>query len=447
MRSAGFPSAERELLISPSADLRAEDLQRYLNLSEAHGWRDTLRELVRHPEHPPLYFLLARLVREGLGASMEHVRQLSALFSLFALPAMFWLAMEVSGSIGLATTAAGTMAVSPLQLLYAQEARPYSLLVLLTALASAAYLRLRRAPDRLTWGLYGLLLLAGLYTSLLFLLIPLSHGLHALLRRNPTGHRRRWASATGLALLGFLPWAGIMVSRREALIQHTAWLREPPPSLPFGTLRSLHWSSPFLDLGHPLPQGWALGALPLVVGLSLSGAVLLARRSPSGGWSALLLLLLANVLVLELGDRLTGGQHALVTRYLLPGLLGFQILVAANFWALLRSSHGRVLGVGLLVACLLGGALSCRAILTAETWWSRYAIHQPAVLAYFLDAYPGSAMEIVNSPTSFGEAISLAQRLAPHTRLQFTESYSHPGSGAIVYRNQLGQVVLAAPTS
>lgn len=443
LRTAGYATSAGDLqaLASGSGTLTAQQLQRYLQLSADHGWADTLRELAGHPEHPPLYFLLARMVRETFGDSMARVRQLSGLFSLLVMPAVFWLAREVSGSTGTATVAAGTLALSPLQLLQAQDARPYSLLVLLTALACAAYLQLRRSPGLLLGCAYGLILLAGLYTSLLFLLVPLSQGLHALVLKHPAGHRRRWAVATTAAFVAFLPWAGVMRAQRSALLQHTDWLRQAPATLPVTRIRSLHWSAPYLDLGDPSPPWWPFIVLPLLLGLTIAGAIQLVRQGPSRGGSLLVVLLLVNGLALELADLLLGGQHALVTRYLLPGLLSVRILVATAIWSLLSCRRGRAAGVGLLAALLLAGAVSCGSILSAETWWSRYPLHQPSVLRHFLRSYPGSELVVVASPTSLGEVISLSQRLPPETRIHFAAHFLPSHTGRVAYMNQMGQVI------
>ncbi|WP_071778259.1 glycosyltransferase family 39 protein [Cyanobium sp. PCC 7001] len=443
LRTAGFPPLE------PPAQLTAGELQQFLRLSADHGWSATLRELARHPEHPPLYFLLARLVREGFGEAMVSVRLLSALFSVLLVPAVYWLGWEVSGSLGLAALAAGMAVVSPLQLLYAQEARPYSLLVLLTALACAGLLRLRRGPGPLPFWSYVLTLVAGLYTSLIFVLVPLSHGLHGLLPGQPAGHRRRWGAAMAIALVAFLPWLWILGVRLEAFLRHTAWLRVVPPAPPDAWLRGLHWSAPFVDLGGQPPPWWPAAALTVVLALAGAGALVLARRTTSPGWSLLVLLLLLNLLVLEAGDLATGGRHAQMTRYLLPGLLGAQMLVAGALWGLVSVRGSRPAGVLLLVAALLAGALSCRSILAADTWWHQYRLYRPTRVQAALWAHPGSQLRLVRSPTSLGEAIALAQRLDPDTPLCFVAaplSSGAPGppAAAVVQASDLGQVVLPA---
>ena len=191
LRSAGHPSSALEAQTGQAVPVTAASLQAYLKLSPLYGWRDTFRALSSHPEHPPLYFLLARLVREGLNDSIAALRALSGLFSLLVLPVGYQLGRTVSGSSRAGALTVVLLALSPLQLLYAQDARPYSLLFLFTALACLQYMRLRRCGGAGACALCGLTLVGGVYTSLLFLVVPISHGLHAALPGSPPGHWRR----------------------------------------------------------------------------------------------------------------------------------------------------------------------------------------------------------------------------------------------------------------
>ncbi len=444
LRSAGYPAADLDALTAPSDLLPAGLLRRTLFLRDDLGWGDTLRELMGHPEHPPLYFLLVRLLRQGWSDSTESMRQLSALFSLLALPAMYLLTLELSGRSGLSAVVVALVAVSPLHLLIAQDARPYSLLVLLTALGSWSHLRLQRTGGAFACVRYTLILVAGLYTSLLFLLIPLSHGLHLLLPGHTPAQRRHWTGATAAAVLAFLPWVAVLATRLDRLVSHTAWLRDPPSTLAAPLVRGLHWSSPFVDLGQQTPPWGPILVLPALLALMGTGVVTLARCGRPGGWSLLVLLAGLNVLAVALPDLVLGGRHSLMTRYLLPATLSLQVLIAAGLWSRLRSRRWQAWGVALLVILLVGGAASCGSIQASETWWSRYTLHEPATLKTILQAHPGAVLHVVRSPTSLGEAISLAQKLDPETRLRFVDAYLPAGTAGVLYTNHLGQVLAPA---
>lgn len=441
LRSAGYPDAALAALTMQHEPIPAASLQTSLKLSPLHPWADTLGALASHPEHPPLYFLLARLVRERLNDSISALRQLSGLFSLLAIPAIDTLSGQVSARAGVAAVVMVMAAVSPLQLLYAQDARPYSLLFLLTILACSAYLRMRRRGDAASSWMYCLTLVSGLYTSLIFVVVLLSHGLHAWLSVNPPSHKRRWGIATAGAAVAFLPWLLVIVRGLGPLVRHTAWLREAPGSLPAPLIRSLHWSSPFLDLGDGAPVWLPLLLLPLLVALAWVGITALRRQGEPGGWSLLLLLLVCNGLAVTLPDLLLGGRHSLVTRYLLPSSVSVLLLVAAGLEALLQKQRLRLAGLILLALLVMGETTSCWAILNSDTWWSRYNFALPAIRDQ-LEGHPGRVLRVVRSSSSTGEALALSQKLRPETLLVFADAPLPPEHPAVLSSHRLGQVLI-----
>jgi uncharacterized membrane protein len=72
------------------------------------------------------------------------------------------------------------LAISPFQILYAQESREYSLWMLITVLSSIALLRAIRLKTRLTWVIYGVTLVFGLYTYPFFALTIIGYGIYAI---------------------------------------------------------------------------------------------------------------------------------------------------------------------------------------------------------------------------------------------------------------------------
>ena len=117
----------------------------------APGIRDTL-EVVRDGERsPPLYYLVAWLWSKPFGTGEIGLRSLTALIGGLTVPVAWWAGRELaSPRAGL--LAAAFVAVNPCLVWYSQEARSYSLLVLLTAIAIAALAcALRRSETRGIW--------------------------------------------------------------------------------------------------------------------------------------------------------------------------------------------------------------------------------------------------------------------------------------------------------
>jgi 4-amino-4-deoxy-L-arabinose transferase-like glycosyltransferase len=95
---------------------------------------DMLSTIPHTESTPPLYYVLAWLWTQVLGHGAVGMRSLSALAGTAAVPAVY-AAGRALASERVGIVAAGLAAVSPLLVWYSQEARSYSLLVLLAALS------------------------------------------------------------------------------------------------------------------------------------------------------------------------------------------------------------------------------------------------------------------------------------------------------------------------
>ena len=97
----------------------------------------TVKVLVwEDPEQTPLYFVLARAWVKVFGPSTTILRAFSAFLSIISFPLVFLLGRELFRRSLEGWIAVGLFAVSPLHLVYAQEARQYMLWVDLVLLAS-----------------------------------------------------------------------------------------------------------------------------------------------------------------------------------------------------------------------------------------------------------------------------------------------------------------------
>ena len=179
---------------------------------------DTLRSLLDHPEHPPLFYLLCWGWVKTFGTSLAAFRGVSALASTLTFVALPFLAWELFASAAAAIITPLLFAVSPVHLLYAQEARQYALWTLLTVLATWALRRAVRLRHWRAWGVYAVCLGLTFYTSVLSLFIVVAHGLYGLW----VLPRRRWRS---------WPAASTPTTRR-AWCRLMSWRCSRPPSSP-----------------------------------------------------------------------------------------------------------------------------------------------------------------------------------------------------------------------
>ena len=107
------------------------------------GWRQTV-QVLRKNVHPPLFFFLMNRWTQAFGSDPAPLRVPAVIFGVLCIPLMFAVARSMwsEGGGGFALLATALMAFSGYQVDHAQDARPYTLLVLLTLAAMWLVLRL-----------------------------------------------------------------------------------------------------------------------------------------------------------------------------------------------------------------------------------------------------------------------------------------------------------------
>ena len=102
---------------------------------------DMLHWIIQIDQHPPLYYLLLHSWVALAGDTPFYARLLSALFGTATIPFIYLTGRRIGGpTVGV--TAAVLLAVSPLNIYFAQEARMYALLTFTVAVAIYALARL-----------------------------------------------------------------------------------------------------------------------------------------------------------------------------------------------------------------------------------------------------------------------------------------------------------------
>jgi uncharacterized membrane protein len=217
--------------------------------------------------HPPLFFCLLYRWMSWLNPNSENwiwaLRSLSALMGVGAIASVYWLnRVAFSASAGL--MAAAVMAVSPFAVYLSQEARQYTLPMLLISLALAGLVQMQQDlhPGRrlrpavwLGWVIVNSL---GLYIHYFFALVLVAQimalGGWMLWQRRMISPRS-WA-AVGLAIAGitlsYLPWLTVLlghISRPE-----TTWL----------TSQEVDWESRIAPIYQAI-AGWVVMVITLPV--------------------------------------------------------------------------------------------------------------------------------------------------------------------------------------
>ena len=126
-----------------------------------------------HEATPPLYYVLVWLWSHVFGEGEVALRSLSAVLGTAAVPVAYLAARELfDARVGL--VAAALVAVNPFFVWYSQEARSYSLLVLMAALSLLAWARALADPDGRRLAAWALAAAGALLTHWFaaFLLLP-----------------------------------------------------------------------------------------------------------------------------------------------------------------------------------------------------------------------------------------------------------------------------------
>ncbi len=390
-----------------------QELQRYQHPNPDQGWKATFSALATHPEHGPLYYVLGRLWAKAFADPVMAFRSLSAVISLLLLPAVYWLARNLFDARSIAWCAVLLVALSPFDLLYAQEARQYALWGVVTAFSSAALLHALAHGRRRDWGWYGLSVLLGFYTHLMYAFTVLAHGAYLLANRELRNLPclRSWSAAVGLGVLPFLPWLFLFFTGLEKVEKVTGWMRQPASAVQLLEAWGLHVNRLFFDF--PGSQV-AVPASVLLVGLALYRLV---RRTPRRVWSFPVLLLVITAGAVMLPDLLSGGRRSLEMRYLVPGLLVLQLTVAYLLGSMIEGARARWLVTAGALVLVSGALVSDVAIVRADTWWNKLVGYHNPEVAQIVNAAPRPLVITTLGDINPGEILSLSYLFDDRVRL------------------------------
>ncbi|MEA5471093.1 glycosyltransferase family 39 protein [Spirulina sp. 06S082] len=337
MRVSGYLRDEVARSLATGLPLSPADLLEFQQIRRDLPWFHLLQVLGQSPEHSPLYFLLARIWAECFGTSVTAMRSLSVGFGLLALPAMYGLGRSLFATPRQDTTEAGKLvgwlamglfAISPLFVAYAQEARPYSLWILLLILLQRFLWR--SLEQGKGWFFYTLCLILSLYTSLLTLFVVLGQGCAAIWLYPQ--RRRMYLLTTAIAFFVFLPWCWVAIAAWPTLQNNTTWMQMPMPL--WAILGVWFYSLAVLFFDVPVAAGMpAIMGIQIVVAIATVSCIgyatyFLLRHAPRSLGLFVLMGGISTPLTLLAIDLIRNGQAAATTRYLMPVHLGASIAVA-----------------------------------------------------------------------------------------------------------------------
>lgn len=447
LRISGYSAIEvnKSLFNGNVVDLEA--LQRYQQPNPSKTVADTVLSLaIDDSQHPPLYYVLVRQWAMVFGASVTAVRSLSVVISLLVFPSVFWLCQELfaEGATALNQTqianltsgmAIALISLSPFHVLYAQEAREYSLWAVMILLSGAALLRAMRVNTLSAWGLFTVLLILGLYTQPIMLFVAVSFGVCLLIVERFQVNRVTVSGLLALVLgvVAFIPWLGIIAKSWSKT--GATWTSVPIPLPILLKTWGLHLARVFIltegDFGF---DHWttyvSLPLLILLVGLAF---YCLYRQTTVRVWLFAIALTSSAFLPLGLMDLVVGGQRSVSSRYLVPFYVGIPIVVAYLLshhllrWQNALRGESAIqyrLWQGITVLVLSVSLTFCVLNTQSSTAWTKGINYNLPTVAKFINAAPQPLLVSNSFGINFGTTFALSRQLDQKVKLQLVDGIS-----------------------
>ncbi len=157
---------------------------------------------------PPFYYIVLHYWSGIFGTSEIAIRSLSVLFSMAALSTIFLLAKKIF-NMKVAIITAALFATEMLQVQYAQEARAFTLFMLLAWLSTLLFVY--SIQERKYLIPYVIVSALALYTLQLMVAVILIH--NTLFFLGGKKETKKWLIAQAAILMLFLPWIGIFAKQ------------------------------------------------------------------------------------------------------------------------------------------------------------------------------------------------------------------------------------------
>jgi uncharacterized membrane protein len=428
LRISGYTSTDLVKEVYNGEVISVENLlQNYQYPNNTKNLNDSIKALASHPEHSPLYYLMARFWLQAFGNSIFNIRLLSALISLLVFPCIYWLCLELFNSKLISWVAVSLIAISPFHVLYAQEAREYSLWTVSILVSCVALLWAIRKKTILSWITYGITVSFGLYTHPFSAFVFAGHGIYVLasesLRFSKTFRNYIFASLLGILL--FIPWLLVVIANFSNLVENTEHV-----NLVRKGFLPLFWGQNLSRIFIDFNQGFSPFSPLHYLSAFLAGYALyfLCKTAPKAGLFIITLIGVTGIALIA-PDIILSGRRSSIARYAFPCYLGIQIAVSylvtnklkTKFYDIKTFKKWRYIVIALIVS----GILSCAVTSQIPTWWNKSASktrHNPEVSRII----NRSENPLVISDIRPGELLGLTHLLQNTVHLQLVSSANIP---------------------
>jgi uncharacterized membrane protein len=413
LRISGYTEAEIIQQVYDGRAIDVSEIMEYQRPNPNRGLDGVINSLATEDAHLSLlYHFLARLWLDWFGSSTAAIRSLSALLSLLAFPCLYWLCRELFNSPLTGWIAMALMAVSPFHVLYAQEARQYSLWTVAILLSSAALLRALRVQTKISWVVYAATVALAIYSHTLSILVVAGHGIYVLFVERFRLSKRFFVYLLSIigGFLAFVPWLIVAIAQSSKISSNVSRtnINIGLPALIKSWCQSLYRI--FVDIPN-------LGDyfFPVIFLLTIYALYYLVRKSSKETF-LFVSILIGTTLALAIPDILLGGKRSSDSRYLIPSYIGIELAIAYLFstqLVALKSWQQKLWSV-VLIALLSVGIVSCAISSQAQTWWNKSSGYYNPQIAEIINKTSNTLVISDNTP---GRILSLSHLLDERIKL------------------------------
>ncbi|MEH2055625.1 MAG: glycosyltransferase family 39 protein [Nostoc sp.] len=442
LRISGYTVNEAKQQLFNNRVIGGESFAQFQGANPEKSLNDTIMSLAKQdPYHPPLYYIIARLWMEIFGNSVTAIRSLSACISLLVFPCVYWFCRELFDvPLLVPGVAIALMAISPIHLVYAQEAQEYILWLVTILLSSASLLRAMRLEDELAkerqrpdlfaiWSIYAVTLAISLYTFLWSAFVAVAHGIYVMIaaKFQLTETVRTYLIASLVGFLAFMPWIIVVIGDFFQFLisaDKTTTKSSLIPAFPF-LLMQLSRIFFDVDLTSDNSLGYLITPIFLIlVGYSIYFICLTTNYKV---WFFIITLIVVPALPLILPDLIAGGIRSSTEPYFIPSYLGIQVAVAYLLATQLynRSVSHRGIWHIIMALVIICGLISYKVSSQAETWWNKGIYSNPQV-AQIINQTTRPLLISDALGNNYGNVFSLSYLLEPKVRFLLVNNQKIP---------------------
>lgn len=436
LRISGYTRAELIQQVSERGVFDIKDLLKYQYPNSEKNVINVVSSLAAEDTHPPFHVLISQFWMQWFGNSVAVIRSLSAVVSLLALLCIYYLCIELFNSPTTGWVAICLLAVSPFHVLYAQEARPYSLLGLTILLSSTFLLRAMRLNTKLSWLFYATALTLGFYSHLFFILAAVGYGIYVVAAEGRLSRKLiNYLLATSLSVLAFTPWIVTVALNFSSFKSASSWISTQKLTL-LGAIRI--WfeniTLSFVDLGvgsyfhlGKFSLYFLLPPILLLVGYAIYFLYITTSKRT---YLFIFTLIGVTALALIAADIVLGGNRQTWPRYIVACYLGIELavahLLANKITAVSVNLHRQKLWRIVTLVVISCGVFSCTISSQAESWWNNYGgnFHLQAARVINLTPQP----LLLGDRSAFMGAMPLVYLLDAKVKFQYIVESNLPQS-------------------